>query len=115
MSLSTPPRRLEREDYGDIAAKAYRASTLLKALSHEMRLLILCILADREKTVGEIEGIVGIQQAVVSQHLARLRSEGLVETRRDGRLVFYRLVYPEIRAVIASLHDVFRLQTGESH
>jgi DNA-binding transcriptional ArsR family regulator len=101
---------LRHADAGDVEkffASAHRASTLLKALSHETRLLILCILAESERTVTEIEEMLGLQQAVVSQHLARLRMERLVDTRRDGRLVYYMIAGSEICAVVSALGSVF--------
>ena len=107
MSSSIPLRRNDERDMEKLSAAAGRASTLLKALSHEARLLILCILAEREKTVTEIEDILGLQQAVVSQHLARLRMERLVDTRRDGRLVYYTIADSEITDVIHGLHEMF--------
>jgi DNA-binding transcriptional ArsR family regulator len=107
MPSRLPPRDADAEKMKSIAASAQRASILLKALSHETRLLILYILAEGERTVTEIEDLLGLQQAVVSQHLARLRMDQLVETRRDGRLIRYRLVSTEIRAVIALLQETF--------
>ncbi|WP_259670906.1 helix-turn-helix transcriptional regulator [Rhizobium lentis] len=80
---------------------------MLKALAHQTRLLILCILATEERTVSEIENILGIQQAMVSQQLARLRLEGLVNTRRQGRLVYYRIGNTNVLAFLESLFDLF--------
>ncbi len=107
MPPSMPLRQADAENMEQFIASARRASSLLKALSHETRLVILCMLAEREKTVSEIEDILSMQQAVVSQHLARLRMERLVDTRRDGRLVYYTIADSEIRAVIDALSDVF--------
>lgn len=88
-------------------SKARGASELLKALSHETRLLILCILSSGEKTVGEIEAILGLQQAVVSQQLARLRLEQLVKTRRDGRSIYYSIANPNVTEVVAVLYRLY--------
>ncbi|MDE1992368.1 MAG: winged helix-turn-helix transcriptional regulator [Rhizobiaceae bacterium] len=107
MSLSSPPGGAVEHNVEELSAKARRASVLLKALSHETRLIILFMLAKREKTVKEIEELLGLQQAVVSQHLARLRLEKLVDTRREGRLIYYAVATSEIRAVVASLQEVF--------
>ena len=79
MSLSPPPSGAAEHNVEELTAKAQRASILLKALSHETRLIILFMLAKREKTVTEIEGLLGLQQAVVSQHLARLRADMTLE------------------------------------
>jgi DNA-binding transcriptional ArsR family regulator len=107
MSLSPPPGGIAEYNVEEWNAKARRASVLLKALSHETRLIILFILAKQEKTVMEIEAILGLQQAVVSQHLARLRLEKLVETRREGRLVYYAVASSEICDVVESLREFF--------
>jgi len=77
-----PPAELEL-----LLAQARKASDLLKALSHETRLLILCLLAEGEKSVSELEEIMHLPQAAVSQQLARLRFDRLVTTRRDGRSI----------------------------
>lgn len=90
-----------------LVAKAREASDLLKALAHQTRLLILCILASEERTVSEIENILGIQQAMVSQQLARLRLEGLVNTRREGRLVYYSIGNASVLSFLESLFDLF--------
>ena len=70
---------------------AKRASEFLKALAHESRLIILCILAEGEKSVSELEHELSLRQPTVSQQLARLRADGLVSTRRDGKVIYYSL------------------------
>jgi len=90
-----------------IVADAERASGFLKALAHESRLLILCILAEGEKSVGELEQLLTLRQPTVSQQLARLRAEGLVATRREGKIVHYRLACDEARKIIQAIYDVF--------
>lgn len=87
--------------------KAREASDFLKALSHESRLLILCILAEGEKSVTDLEAILALRQPTVSQQLARLRMDGLVTTRRDGKAIYYSLASDEARAVIGAIYDVF--------
>lgn len=94
-------------DIDEFLDNAHEASELLKALSHEARLVILCLLAEGEKSVTEIEQILGLRQPAVSQQLARLRADDLVETRRDGKNIYYSLARPEIRQVIEALHDAF--------
>jgi DNA-binding transcriptional ArsR family regulator len=86
---------------------AKRASDFLKALAHENRLMILCILAEGEKSVSELEDLLSLRQPTVSQQLARLRADGLVSTRRNGKAIFYRLASEEARIVIGSIYDVF--------
>ncbi|MCA3575458.1 MAG: winged helix-turn-helix transcriptional regulator [Aestuariivirga sp.] len=91
----------------DAFAQARQASELMKALSHEARLLILCLLVDGEKSVSEIEEFMDMPQAAVSQHLARLRLDGLVDARRDGRNIYYSLSSDEVKAVIGTLHRLY--------
>lgn len=86
---------------------AKRASDFLKALAHESRLMMLCILAEGEKSVGELEDILELRQPTVSQQLSRLRADGLVATRRDGKAIYYSLASDEARVVIGAIYDVF--------
>ena len=87
--------------------KARKAADFLKALAHENRLVILCLLAERERSVTELEGLLALGQATISQQLARLRHEGLVETRRDGRAVYYSLADDTTRRFIQAIYDKF--------
>lgn len=91
----------------DFVENAREASEFLKALAHHGRLVILCQLAEGEKSVGEIEELLGLRQSAVSQQLARLKADRLVETRREGKHIFYRLARPEARDVIYALHRAF--------
>lgn len=86
---------------------AGRASRFLKVLSNPDRLMILCILARGEVRVSDIESLLGIRQPSLSQQLARLRAEGLVVTRRDGKAIYYSLRGSEAVRVIELLHDIF--------
>ncbi len=86
---------------------AHEASEFLKALAHEGRLLILCLLIDGEKSVGEIEEMLSLRQPAISQQLARLRADGLVETRREGKNIFYSLARSEVRDIVGTLHRSF--------
>ena len=87
--------------------KARKAADFLKALAHENRLVILCLLAERERSVTELEDLLASSQATVSQQLARLRHEGLVETRRDGRAIYYSLADETTRRFIQAIYDKF--------
>jgi DNA-binding transcriptional ArsR family regulator len=87
--------------------KAREASKFLKALAHESRLLVLCILAEGEMSVTELEQMLGERQSTVSQQLARLRLEGLVTTRRDGKAIYYSLASEDVRTVLGAIHSVF--------
>jgi DNA-binding transcriptional ArsR family regulator len=94
-----------------MADKAKRAADFLKALAHESRLMILCILAEGEKSVSELEHKLDLRQASVSQQLARLRLDGLVTTRRDGKSIYYSLASDEARIIVGAVYDVFCRQT----
>ena len=96
------PHELER-----VVDNAKRASNFLKALAHESRLIILCILAEGEKSVSELEHELELRQPTVSQQLARLRADGLVSTRRDGKIIYYSLASDEARTIIGAIYDVF--------
>ena len=98
---------LLRNDLDDISGNAKRASDFLKALAHESRLMILCILAEGEKSVGELEDILNLRQPTVSQQLARLRADGLVSTRREGKIIYYNLASEEARTVLGAIYEVF--------
>ncbi|MDE2361322.1 MAG: helix-turn-helix transcriptional regulator [Hyphomicrobiales bacterium] len=100
----------KKQDLHDIDAmieKARDASEFLKALSHESRLILLCILSEGERSVGELEEILGERQSTVSQQLARLRLEGLVSTRRDGKTIFYSLASENVRVILTALYSAF--------
>lgn len=90
-----------------MAEKAREASEFLKALSHESRLLLLCVLAEGECSVGELEAILGERQSTVSQQLARLRLDRLVTTRREGKTIYYSLANDNVRTVLDALYSVF--------
>jgi DNA-binding transcriptional ArsR family regulator len=99
-----PKARLAADDLLD---NARDASAFLKALAHETRLVILCLLVDGEKSVGEIEQRLKLRQAFISQQLARLRADDLVEARREGKNVYYSIARPEVIEIIDSLYRAF--------
>jgi DNA-binding transcriptional ArsR family regulator len=90
-----------------MADHAVTTAGFMKALSHEGRLMILCHLAGGEKSVTELETLLGQRQAAVSQQLARLRLEGLVTTRRAGKAIFYAIENPKVLALLRTLPGVF--------
>lgn len=90
-----------------IQENARRASTLLKAMSNQHRLMILCQLVPGEKCVGELEDIIGLSQSALSQHLARLRRDGLVKTRREAQTIYYSLNGEEASSVIETLYSIY--------
>lgn len=93
--------------------QAEQAVGLLKSMANECRLLVLCHLAtEGELSVGQLQDRVGLGQSALSQHLAKLREEGLVETRKESQTVFYRVGDPKAEQVLALLHDLFCPELG---
>jgi ArsR family transcriptional regulator, virulence genes transcriptional regulator len=94
-------------DLGSLESNARRATTLLKAMSNKHRLMILCELLRSEKCVGELETIIGLSQSALSQHLARLRRDKLVATRRSAQTIYYSLAGDEAEAIIRVLRELY--------
>ena len=94
-------------DMREMAAAAERVSALLKTLGHKDRLLVLCSLAEGERAVGELAADLNLSQSSLSQHLARMRNQGLVETRRESQTIYYSLRDGDVRDLIRSLYDIF--------
>ena len=90
-----------------VVEKARSASNFLKAISHEGRLMILCHLVSGEKSVTELEDLISARQAAVSQQLSRLRLEGLVIPRRDGKTIYYSLADDKPKRVLEVVYDLF--------
>ena len=101
-TANEPPQQLDR-----MLHNARLASEFLKALSHETRLLLLCLLSEKECSVTDLENALSLRQPTVSQQLARLRLDGLVTTRREGKTVYYRIADDDIKRVIALLYEIF--------
>ncbi|MBP6013919.1 MAG: winged helix-turn-helix transcriptional regulator [Alphaproteobacteria bacterium] len=89
------------------------AVDVLRALSHESRLMVLCHLGQGEKSVGALNNAVGLSQSALSQHLAKLRTEGLVATRREGQTIFYRIADARVTRLITALHGIFCMPAKE--
>src|SRR5688572_13262494 len=95
-------------ELSDLQAKASEAAEMLKLLANERRLLVLCELVVRgEASVGTLAEAVGLSQSALSQHLARLRADGLVAARRDSQTVFYRVADPKVGRVLALLKAIY--------
>ncbi|MGE0565223.1 MAG: ArsR/SmtB family transcription factor [Pseudolabrys sp.] len=93
---------------GELARKAGEAAQMLKLLANENRLLILCQLATvREMSVGEIGEAVELSQSALSQHLAKMREDGLVTTRRDGQTIYYRIADPNAGKLLSTLKAIY--------
>lgn len=99
MTMALPPAAF--------AAKAGEAAALLKALAHEGRLLVLCQLVEGEHPVGALQEASGLSQSALSQHLARLRAEGLVATRREAQTIYYRLADAKAARVLETLAELY--------
>tara|TARA_B110000879_G_scaffold177159_1_gene231531 strand:+ start:880 stop:1323 length:444 start_codon:yes stop_codon:yes gene_type:complete len=95
------------EDMDKMAESAVQASNFLKAISHEGRLMILCHLASGEKSVTELEMLLSARQAAVSQQLSRLRLEGLVTPRREGKTIYYTLADDRPKKIMEVVYDLF--------
>ncbi|MCI5112577.1 MAG: metalloregulator ArsR/SmtB family transcription factor [Marivita sp.] len=107
MALPQLSPDLNEEELDRIVDKATTASNFLKAISHEGRLMILCHLVTGEKSVTELEELLAARQAAVSQQLSRLRLEGLVIPRRDGKTIYYRLADDRPRKMLECVYDLF--------
>ena len=100
------------EDLDKMIDNSQRAANFLKAISHEGRLMILCHLASGEKSVTELEELLSARQAAVSQQLSRLRLEGLVTPRRDGKAIYYSLADDRPTRIIDVVYDLFCKDEG---
>ncbi len=91
----------------DFLKSVERASALLKAMSNKRRLLILCHLSDGEHSVGELCSLIGLSQSALSQHLAKLRHDDLVKTRRSAQSVYYSIAPGEVESILGTLHRLY--------
>jgi len=95
-------------DIQSLQNKAAEVATLLKAIGNEKRLIILCQLADREEvSVGALAQTVGLGQSALSQHLAKMRDEGIVTTRREGQTIWYRIADARVKELMAILYQLY--------
>lgn len=107
MALPVFSTDMAGEELDRMVDNATTASNFLKAISHEGRLMILCHLVSGEKSVTELEELLSARQAAVSQQLSRLRLEGLVVPRRDGKAIYYRLADERPRRILEVVYDLF--------
>ncbi len=98
----------------EMTARAQAASNFLKALAHEGRLMILCHLSSGEKSVTELEALLSSRQAAVSQQLARLRLEGVVSCRRQGKAIYYAIADRKAQRTVALMHELFCKPDGDA-
>ena len=107
MTLPVITENMSEDELDAVVETATSASAFLKAISHEGRLMILCHLVSGEKSVTELEDLISARQAAVSQQLSRLRLEGLVVPRRDGKTIYYRLADDKPKRVLEVVYDLF--------
>ena len=114
MTQSAVARSMGADEIEALTQKAADAAEFLKALAHEGRLLILCHLASGEKSVTELEQFLSSRQPAVSQQLARLRYEGLVASRRDGKTIYYSLADGRSRRVVGLMYELFCAEVAQN-
>ncbi len=108
MRTPKPTSNRPSSDLSALQASAGRAADLLKAIGNERRLVLLCLLVEhRELSAGELAESVGLSASACSQHLAKMRDEGLVASRREARSIHYRIEDPAVRRVIALLKSIY--------
>lgn len=105
---STLADRQTAAELSALADSAHAAARMLKLLASEQRLLILCKLIEGESSVSDLAAHVGLAQSATSQHLAKMRAEGLVATRRDAQTIYYRLDDPAAMRVLDTLCDIYK-------
>jgi DNA-binding transcriptional ArsR family regulator len=94
-------------DFASMRRNASQAANLLKSMANESRLMIMCVLAEGEISVGALNRRIDLSQSALSQHLALLRDKGLVKTRRESQTIYYSLAESEALGVIEKLHDIY--------
>jgi DNA-binding transcriptional ArsR family regulator len=104
---AAPAFVVDRSTIQRLEKNATRACSMLGAMANPSRLLILCQLGESEKSVGELQPLIGLSQSALSQHLAVLRERKVVRTRREGQQIFYSLASREAGALMQTLHEEF--------
>ena len=107
LATAVAERAEPRSHLGTLVSRARDASLFLKAMAHPNRLMILCFLCEGERSVSELEQLLALRQPTVSQQLARLREDGLVKTRRQGKTIYYSLAGNDVRLIVESVDRVF--------
>ncbi|HMM63300.1 MAG: metalloregulator ArsR/SmtB family transcription factor [Mesorhizobium sp.] len=107
MHLTFKDYKFKNMNVKEMIPASGKAAELLRSLSHPQRLLVLCALGAEEKSVAQLRQELEIEQVPMSQQLMRLRADGLVEARREGTTVHYRISRPEVLTVVEALHDAF--------
>ncbi|MGX8009075.1 ArsR/SmtB family transcription factor [Mesorhizobium sp. ORM8.1] len=107
LHLTFKDHKFKNMNVVDMIPASGKAAELLKSMSHPQRLLVLCALGKDERSVAEMRELLEIGQVAMSQQLMRLRADGLVDSRRDGTTVYYRITRPEVLTVVDALHSAF--------
>ncbi len=108
--MNSPTKPVKEDspiDPGRMAVAAAKASELMKTLGHKDRLMVLCHLSSGEKSVGELARLLGIPQSPLSQHLARMRKEKLVTTRREAQTIYYAIASQEAARMVQLMHEIY--------
>jgi len=113
MSRSAASKAVTAKSMQTLEARAGEAAQLLKLLANDHRLIILCRLSDQEMSVSELGEYVNLSQSALSQHLAKLRAEKLVATRRDAQTIYYRLASPNALKLVNALCDLYGGRPGK--
>ncbi|WP_298746377.1 metalloregulator ArsR/SmtB family transcription factor [uncultured Brevundimonas sp.] len=100
--------RPDRADLAELEGSAAPAARLMRLFANQQRLMLMCRLSEGECAVGELAACVGLSQSACSQHLARLRAEGVIAPRREAQTIYYGIVDPAAARVIALLCDIYR-------
>lgn len=113
--MSADPKDLMKQELSpvEMATRAGEVSSLLKTLSHPARLMIVCTLVEGDYSVGELEEKVDVHQPHLSQHLTVLRGSGIVETRREGKQIFYHLTEEKAAQLVGALYDIFCMKENK--
>lgn len=99
--------KIQTTEIDKMRTQAAAAEEMLKALANRHRLMILCQLNSGESSVGDLAAMLGVRDSTVSQHLALLRKDGLVSTRRDGQTIWYALASEPVRRLVSTLYDIY--------
>lgn len=99
--------KIQNTEIDKMRTQAAAAEEMLKALANRHRLMILCQLNSGENSVGDLAAMLGVRDSTVSQHLALLRKDGLVSTRRDGQTIWYALASEPVRRLVSTLYDIY--------
>ncbi len=105
--MKTANKKTKNLDLESLQKNSKKAEAMLKVLANSKRLMILCYLLKTEKTVGELSAFIGLSQSALSQHLAKMRALNLVETKKVGQEVFYRIESIEVEAILSTLYLIY--------